>query len=111
MKDSDSEVKITDTSDNPSNDVREYSMEINGKYKITDVVEVKDPWRFYQHWKVHEGDEVVYIIQHVYFDGEKWSQTLDWDGKFKEEIALSATDDPETETVYRNSGNDDFRFW
>ena len=86
MKDDDSDVKIDDTSGNESVAKREYSLNVNDKWKMTDIVSVSDPWRWMQHLKFEEdGTLVTYIVQHVYYDGDVWRQTVDWDGKHKAE--------------------------
>ena len=39
-----------------------------------------------QHIKFEEeGGTNTYLIQHVYYDGNTWRQTVDWDGKNKSE--------------------------
>lgn len=48
VKDPNSKVVITNTSDNASNFVREYSLYINDMYTIENFVEVTDPWNFSQ---------------------------------------------------------------
>lgn len=51
-----STVIITDTSDNSSNNVREYSIRVNDTYTISDLVEVNDETRFQQQIKFKDGD-------------------------------------------------------
>lgn len=46
-----SDVDILDTSDNPSDNVREYVISVNSTYSITDYVQVRDPWTFHQQLK------------------------------------------------------------
>lgn len=83
VKDTTFDVVITDTSDNPSENVREYSILIDDTYSITDEVEVKDPWNFEQILKFKEGEKIVYMIQSVFYDGTSWRQNLDWDGTYE----------------------------
>lgn len=86
MKDDSSDVKIDDTSDNVSTNKREYSLLVNDKYKMTDIVSVKDPWRWMQHLKFEvDGTLETYVVQHVYYDGDVWRQTVNWDGNHKAE--------------------------
>lgn len=46
-----SDVDILDTSDNTSDNVREYVISVNSTYSITDYVQVRDPWTFHQQLK------------------------------------------------------------
>ena len=48
VKDPNTKVVITNTSDNASNFVREYSLYINDMFTIENFVEVTDPWSFSQ---------------------------------------------------------------
>ena len=86
VKDDSSDVKIDDTSGNASINSREYSLNVNDKYKMTDIVSVSDPWRWRQELKFEEdGNLQTYIVQHVYYDGDVWRQTVDWDGMYEAE--------------------------
>ena len=64
-----STVIITDTSDNSSNNVREYSIRVNDTYTISDLVEVNDETRFQQQIKFKDGDRLNWMNMHVHYDG------------------------------------------
>ena len=88
-----SDVVITDTSDNASNFVREYKIAVNDTYTITDFVKVEDPWNLNQEIKFYEGEKNVYLMQHIYYDGQIWRQSLDWDGMYKTTYEQSSKPD------------------
>ena len=67
-----SDVDILDTSDNTSDNVREYVISVNSTYSITDYVQVKDPWTFHQQLKFKEGNDMNYLFMIIYYDGQKW---------------------------------------
>ena len=83
VKDPKTKVVITDTSDNDSNNVREYSIFIDDAYTISDLVEVSDPWNFMQSIKFTEGDSLNWFTTHIHYNGDTWEQTFRWNGEFK----------------------------
>ena len=80
--DPDTKVDITDTSANNSEHVREYSMFIDDTYTVSDFVKVTDPWRFQQQIKFSESSALNWMNMHVFYNGDKWEQSLSWDGKY-----------------------------
>ena len=60
VKDPYSDVKIRDFS-NPDMFVREYELTINDTAKITDTVQILDPWTFEQTLKLNENDLVSWF--------------------------------------------------
>jgi len=90
--DPNSKVVITDYSENVGPEVREYSLYVNDTYTLSDVVLVKDPWSFEQDIKFEEGDALNWMAMHVHFDGDKFVQSLNWDGKYDTTLTVSKRD-------------------
>jgi len=80
--DPNTKVDITDTSANNSDNVREYSMFIDDTYTVSDFVKVTDPWRFEQQIKFTESSALNWMNMNVFYNGDKWEQSLSWDGEY-----------------------------
>jgi len=78
-----SDVEITDTSDNISNNVREYKILVNDTYSIFDEVELKSKTDFTQTVKMTELSSpaiVNWVTINAHYEANVWEQTIDWNG-------------------------------
>lgn len=91
VKDPNTNVVITDNSDNSSKFVHDYSLFVNDTYTIHDYVEVLDPWTLEQYIKFTSIDgELYWFNSDLHYNGDHWTQTISWNGQ--NEILLEYDD-------------------